>query len=35
MGSKRGNSRAKNAKKADFCLFILLFAKNPLIRGPN
>jgi len=31
MGSKRENSRAKNAKKADFCLFIPLFAEKPLI----
>jgi hypothetical protein len=29
MGSKRGNSRAKNAKKAEICPFIPLFAKNP------
>jgi hypothetical protein len=31
MGSKRRNSRAKNAKKADFCLFIPLFGEKPLI----
>jgi hypothetical protein len=31
MGSKRGNSRAKNAKKAEICLFIPLFCEKPLI----
>jgi hypothetical protein len=31
MGSKRGNSRAKNTKKAEICLFIPLSGEKPLI----